>query len=61
MSLVPIFGNFYSNKNLSVVLATFLEPKVIIKMVRLNKKCHAAYSQDIIWWIHLHKQFPELR
>ena len=61
MSLVPIFGKFYSNKNLAIVLSEFLQPEIIIKMVRLNKKCQQAYSQDIIWWKHLHKSFPELR
>lgn len=44
MSLVPILGKFYENKNLSVELSSFLDARTLIKMVRLNKKCNAAYS-----------------
>ena len=61
MSLVSVFGHFYSNKNLAVELSKFLELKFIVRLTRLSKKCQAVYSQDIIWWIHLHKDFPELR
>ena len=61
MSLVPIFGYFFLNKNMGVVLAEYLPPEVIMKLVRLSKRCHEVYSQDIIWWIHVTKSFPELR
>ena len=61
MSLVSIFGRFYLNKNMGAVMAEFLDPQDIIKLVRVNKRCNEVYSQDIIWWIHIHKSFPELR
>ena len=61
MSLVSIFGRFYLNKNIGALMAEFLLPHEIIKMVRLSKRCNEVYSQDIIWWIHLYKSFPELR
>lgn len=61
MSLVPVYGNFYENRKLSVVLSAFLEPKVILKLVRLNKKCYTAYSQESIWSILIRRYIPELR
>jgi len=61
MSLEGIFGKFYLNRNMGVVLAEYLPPESIIKMVRLSKRSYEVYSQDIIWWIHIHKSFPELR
>jgi hypothetical protein len=61
MSLVPIFGKFYQNKNIGAVMAEYLSPETIIKLVALNKRCNEVYSQDIIWWIHIHRSFPELR
>jgi len=30
-------------------------------MASLNRKCRNVYQQDIIWWVHLYKSFPELR
>lgn len=44
MSLVPIFGHFYQNKNMAIEIAQFLQPEHLVKMVRLNKKCKDAYS-----------------
>jgi hypothetical protein len=44
MSLVPIFGHFYSNKNMAIEIAQFLKPQDLARMVVLNKKCKEAYS-----------------
>jgi hypothetical protein len=44
MSLVPILGKFYQNKNIGAVMAEFLSPEVIIKLVVLNKRCNEVYS-----------------
>lgn len=55
MSLVPILGKFFTNKNIGAVMAEYLEPETIIKLVRLSRRCHQVYSQDLIWWIHIHR------
>ena len=44
MSLVPIFGQFYLNKNLAIEFSMFLPPEMIIRLVGLNKRCHFLYS-----------------
>jgi hypothetical protein len=55
MSLVPILGKFFTNKNIGAVMAEYLPPESIIKLVQLSRKCHQVYSQDLIWWIHIHR------
>jgi hypothetical protein len=61
MSLVSILGRFYTNKNIGAVMAEYLPPESIIKLVQLSRRCHQVYSQDLIWWIHIHRQFSEIR
>ena len=61
MSLEAIFGKFYLNKNMGAILAEYLPPGFIIKLVMISKRFNEVYSQDIIWWIHINKSFPELR
>jgi len=61
MSLVPIMGNFYLNKNLAVEFACYLDPTDIVHLAGMSRRSYELYSQDIIWWIHLNKSFPELR
>jgi hypothetical protein len=43
------------------VISEWLDPTSIIRMAGVSKKTNVVYSQDIIWWIHLHRSFPELR
>ena len=61
MSLVPILGHFYLNKNMAQEFSNYLQPDQILKMASLSRKCRDVYQQDIIWWVHLYKSFPELR
>jgi len=61
MLLVPISGKFFTNENIGAVMAEYLEPETIIRLVRLSRRCHQVYSQDLIWWIHIHRQFSEIR
>ena len=42
-------------------MAEFLEPETIVKLVMLSRRCYQVYSQDLIWWIHIHRQFSEIR
>ena len=61
MSLVPILGKFFANKNIGAVMAEYLKPEEIVKLVMLSHRCKEVYSQDLIWWIHIHRQFSEIR
>ena len=42
-------------------MAEYLKPETIIKLVRLSRRCHQVYSQELIRWIHIHRQFSEIR
>ena len=42
-------------------MAEYLEPETIIMLVRLNRRYHQVYSLDLIRWIHIHRQFSEIR
>ena len=61
MSLVPISGIFCTKKGIGAVLADFLQPESITMLAQLSRMCYQVYSQDLIWWTHIYRQFPEIR